>query len=225
MRGSTGERRRNAAVAGPVEENGAGSHHSGTMPDSTLTAADREAEAAALFRQLIRAAPETVAGWIRPALPPEGSSETLGDRVGETTPEGEAILPRLRETPGDRLLRDRPGKPAELLKAGLLLLHGDLDGSHRIAQAYEGDRDADAWHALVHRLEGDYGNSDYWWRRVGEHPIFAEFADSAGVEGWDPQDFTDRYRRAMQGGDEEERRAVRSIQAAEFAWLLAHGAG
>ncbi len=137
------------------------------------------------------------------------------------TAEGEAILPRLRETPGDRLLRDRPGKPAEILKAGLLLLHGDLDAAHRIAQQYEGDRDADAWHALVHRLEGDFGNSGYWWRRVGDHPIFAALADRFG-ESWNPQDFTDRYRRAMAGSDDAARAAVRSVQAAEFALLLGH---
>ncbi|QDT16009.1 hypothetical protein [Alienimonas californiensis] len=175
-----------------------------------------------LFLALLETAPPTVAGFVRPILPPEGSGESLGDRVGETTPEGEAILPRLRETPGDRLLPERPGKPAELVKAGLLLLHGDLDASHRISQAYEGDRDADAWHALMHRLEGDYGNSGYWWRRVGAHPIFADLAQLVGEPAWDPQEFTDRLRRALRGGDEAERAAVRSVQAAEFALLLQH---
>lgn len=191
-----------------------GSHHSGTMADSTPPADP-------LFASLLEAVPATVAGFVRPILPPQGSTEPLHARVGETTAEGEAILPRLRETPGDRLLRDRPGKPAEILKAGLLLLHGDLDAAHRIAQQYEGDRDADAWHALVHRLEGDFGNSGYWWRRVGDHPIFAALADRFG-ESWNPQDFTDRYRRAMAGSDDAARAAVRSVQAAEFALLLGH---
>ena len=177
---------------------------------------------ASLFAALLDAAPETVAGFVRPILPPEGSDEALADRVGETTAEGEAILPRLRETPGDRLLRDRPGQPAEVLKAGLLLLHGDLDAAHAIAQRHEGDRDADAWHALVHRLEGDYGNSSYWWRRAGDHPIFAEVAAFAGAPDWDPADFTERYRRAIRGKDDKERAAVRSVQAAEFALLLRH---
>ena len=186
---------------------------------------DSRTAAAALFAELLETAPATVTGFVRPVLPPAGSGETLGDRVGFGTPEGEEVLPRLRETPGDRLLRDRPGKSAEVLKAGLLLLHGDLDGAHALAQKYEGDRDADVWHALVHRLEGDYGNSGYWWRRAGDHPAFETIAEAAGVETWDPAAFTDRYRRAEVGGDEQERRTVRMIQACEFAALLSHGLG
>ena len=184
-------------------------------PDPTA-AADR------LFADLLATAPATVAGFVRPVLPPDGGAESLGDRVGETTPEGEAVLPRLRETPGDRLLPDAPGRRADALKAGLLLLHGDLDAAHALAQAHEGDRDADAWHALVHRLEGDYGNSGYWWRRVGDHPAFPAIAAAAGADRWDPHNFTDRYRRAVNGGDAAERSDVRAIQAAEFAALLGY---
>ena len=197
------------------------------MPESTAAdpPTDSRTAAAAPFAELLETAPATVAGFVRPVLPPAGSGESLGDRVGFGTPEGEGVLPRLRETPGDRLLRDRPGKPAEVLKAGLLLLHGDLDGAHRIAQRYEGNPDADAWHALVHRLEGDDGNSGYWWRRAGEHPAFAAVAEAAGVTTWDPAAFTDRYRRAERGGDDAERRTVRAIQACEFVALLSHGLG
>ena len=197
------------------------------MPETTAAdpPTDSRTAAAALFAELLEIAPATVAGFVRPVLPPEGSTETLGDRVGFGTPEGEEVLPRLRETPGDRLLRDRRGRPAEVLKAGLLLLHGDLDGAHALVQKYEGDRDADAWHALVHRLEGDYGNSGYWWRRAGERPAFAAVADAAGVTDWDPAAFTDRYRRAERGGDDGERRTVRAWQACEFAALLSHGLG
>ena len=185
------------------------------MPNPDPTAA-----AETLFADLLDAAPAAVAGFLRPVPPPGGSGETLCDRVGETTPEGEPVLARLRETPGDRLLPGAPGVRADALKAGLLLLHGDLDGAHALAQTHEGDRDADAWHALVHRLEGDYGNSGYWWRRVGDHPAFPAVAAAAGLPAWDPYAFTDRYRRAMSGGDDAERRAVRAVQAAEFAALL-----
>ncbi|MEM9702035.1 MAG: hypothetical protein AAF907_06290 [Planctomycetota bacterium] len=174
------------------------------------------------FGLLLEEAPETVAGFVRPVLPPAGSSEPLHDRVGETTAEGEAILPRLRETPGDRLLRDHPGRPALIVKAGLLLLHGDLDHAHRLVQSFEGDRDADAWHALVHRLEGDYGNSGYWWSRVGDHPFFNCLAKEHYVRRWDPQAFTERYRTVLRNGTDEERSLVKATQAAEFALLLRH---
>ena len=200
------------------------------MPETPAEArTPAQSAAVRLFDALLDAAPATVAGFVRPVLPPEGlppggSGETLGDRVGETTAEGGAILPRLRETPGDRLLPDRPGRPADLLKAGLLLLHGDLDGAHELAQRHEGNRDADAWHALVHRLEGDFGNSAYWWRRAGAHPAFDPLAEEARLgAAYDPQLFTERYREAVRGTDAAERAEVRAIQAAEFALLLRYG--
>lgn len=57
-----------------------------------------------------------------------------------------------------------------LVKAGLHLLNGDLEGCHEIAQAHE-TPDGNYWHAILHRREGDLSNSQYWYRRVGEHPV------------------------------------------------------
>ena len=184
-----------------------------TDPERPEAAADR------LFAALLDSAPATVAGFVRPVLPPDGSDERLGDRVGFGTPEGEAVLPQLRETPGDRLLPGSPGPAADAVKAGLLLLHGDLDGAHELAQRHEGYADADAWHALVHRLEGDYGNSGYWWRRAGDHPAFPVIAEAAGVAVWDPHALTETFRRDPADP------AVRAAQACEFAALLRHGCG
>ncbi len=41
------------------------------------------------------------------------------------------------------------------------------DEAHRLAQAHEGDPLADWIHAVVHKVEGDLGNSRYWYRRAG----------------------------------------------------------
>ncbi|HEY3331274.1 MAG TPA: hypothetical protein VGK19_14695 [Capsulimonadaceae bacterium] len=56
---------------------------------------------------------------------------------------------------------------SQLLKALDLLDAGSLDPAHKIAQRFEGDPLADTIHAIVHRREGDFSNSIYWWNRVG----------------------------------------------------------
>ena len=44
-------------------------------------------------------------------------------------------------------------------------LRGDWHAAHELAQA-QGDADG-AWvHAWLHRIEGDLGNADYWYRRA-----------------------------------------------------------
>ena len=58
---------------------------------------------------------------------------------------------------------------ADLHRALDLIDSGDLSSAHTIAQAYEGDAIADSIHAIIHRKEGDYSNSLYWWHRVGKN--------------------------------------------------------
>ena len=53
------------------------------------------------------------------------------------------------------------------LHAGLWLLADDLPTAHKICQdipsAY-----GSAWHAHLHRREGDFSNAKYWWRRAAD---------------------------------------------------------
>ncbi|GIW98077.1 MAG: hypothetical protein KatS3mg111_1410 [Pirellulaceae bacterium] len=60
-----------------------------------------------------------------------------------------------------------------LIESALWLLAGELDRSHRISQQFDSP-EGSFWHAIMHRREGDYSNSKYWFRRVGNHPVLEE---------------------------------------------------
>lgn len=72
----------------------------------------------------------------------------------------------------------KQAESADAVRSGLLLWNDDLDGSHTIAQGIETPTGS-YWHALMHRREGDLGNSGYWFDRVGRHPVYAEVLRAA----------------------------------------------
>jgi hypothetical protein len=52
-----------------------------------------------------------------------------------------------------------------MLRAVCHGLRGDWDKAHELAQAQ--DDEQGAWvHAWLHRIEGDLGNAEYWYRRA-----------------------------------------------------------
>lgn len=55
----------------------------------------------------------------------------------------------------------------ELLRSIDLALAGQWDAAHEVVQQYEGDATASWIHAVLHKMEGDLGNSRYWYRRAG----------------------------------------------------------
>jgi hypothetical protein len=63
-------------------------------------------------------------------------------------------------------------EPAGLL-TGILLLHDCWKDAHEVAQDLN-NREGSYWHAVIHRLEPDAWNSGYWFRRVGQHPIYPD---------------------------------------------------
>jgi hypothetical protein len=56
----------------------------------------------------------------------------------------------------------------ELHRALAMLESGDWNGAHQIAQ--EDKTEIGSWlHGVVHIIEGDRGNAEYWYRRAGRH--------------------------------------------------------
>jgi hypothetical protein len=75
-------------------------------------------------------------------------------------------------------------KPADLFPnveepeapmAGLWLYFSCFEEAHQLADYCE-SAEGELWHAILHRQEPDSGNSAYWFRKAGRHPIFADLA-------------------------------------------------
>ena len=121
----------------------------------------------------------------------------------------------------DRAIVDRHA--ADCCVAGIKLLHGQLDSSHDISQTIK-TREGSFWHGIMHRLEGDYWNSKYWFGNVGQHPVvrdlLAEFAEY-------PEDFIDRCEAAVESGnrsvDEELQAIARQEWVSLFEYCLQQG--
>jgi hypothetical protein len=128
-----------------------------------------------------------------------------------------------------------PGKDSASLAviSGLRLWNDDLDGCHKIAQELSDDFGAHL-HGIMHRREPDYGNSKYWFRRVGEPPLFPQLRTAAlellgraqGLDSyakalqshpkWDPFRMVDWCESA---GEEREVSFLRALQAIEIQGL------
>ncbi|MCC6153836.1 MAG: hypothetical protein IT367_08775 [Candidatus Hydrogenedentes bacterium] len=70
------------------------------------------------------------------------------------------------------------------LCAGLWLYVDELDRSHVISQGIE-DATGSYWHGIMHRREGDFSNSHYWFHRVGKHPAMKK------IDQYDAHQFID----------------------------------
>ena len=66
----------------------------------------------------------------------------------------------------------------DLKRAVELALAGDWDGAHAIAQGDEFDPLFCWLHACLHKIQGDTGNSRYWYAKAGTR--FDDFADATG---------------------------------------------
>jgi hypothetical protein len=126
------------------------------------------------------------------------------------------------------------------LASALLLWNDDLDASHTLSQGLP-DRFGNWLHGAMHRREGDFSNSKYWFRKVGTLAGFRQMTQraatavaSAGAapeptlaalaEQWDPFAFVDLCAAATAGRGSASPALLEALQAAELD-LLAELAG
>lgn len=124
---------------------------------------------------------------------------------------------------------------ADACIGGIWLLFNYLEESHTISQSIE-TTTGSLWHAIMHRREGDFFNSKYWFRRVGEHAIFPDLQKvasglAAEVEAhpsihflskqsqWNPFDFVDLVEACLANKSPHEL-LCRQIQQAEWELLF-----
>ena len=145
--------------------------------------------------------------------------------------DGRRLMPLVSPRNTDLALADRLRRPArelfpdsakpELALAGMWLYCGFFDESHAIAQDVK-TADGSYFHAILHRMEPDAWNAGYWFRLVGQHPVFAELHGAAGALGyktgprWDPFAFIDACERAAPSNEIH----LQQVQLAEWQFLF-----
>ena len=100
--------------------------------------------------------------------------------LGPGTPHVAATA-KLRALSAELALAPHPIKDHDMARAclaGLWLYHDFLEESHTLSQAIETPTGS-YWHGLMHRREPDYSNAKYWFRRVGNHPIYEALCEEA----------------------------------------------
>jgi hypothetical protein len=110
---------------------------------------------------------------------PQNNPDSPLTRINALLPDAMATLvspPKNEQIAGEivqlleAILRQNPSGPGQridLIHAGLRMLADDLDTAHQICQDIPTSLGS-AWHAVMHRREGDFSNSKYWWRRASD---------------------------------------------------------
>lgn len=156
-----------------------------------------------------------------------------------------SIATSLKTMPIEELFTGREvvdADAARCVKAGLLLWADALNAAHEIVQEVTTPTGS-YWHAIMHRREPDWANSKYWFRKVGEHPIFPELragtldllklaADTNckvfwgflhGREDWDPYHFVDCCEQVTSSGSAPEFEThLEQIQTLEIVLLISY---
>lgn len=139
----------------------------------------------------------------------------------------------------DRMIRGeaRSREDASALLAGLWLYHDWLDESHVISQGLHSETGS-FWHAIMHRREGDFSNSQYWYARCRHHPVLPAMAAAANAvlnplpadksllrltnPTWSPNAFVDLVEAVHDDPRDPRHGAAVSLQQIEWRLLFDH---
>lgn len=135
-------------------------------------------------------------------------------------PAGETVRAQLAKLlPGELFPSARDPQAA---MSGLYLYFQCLDEAHQLVQASD-TNDRTYWHAIMHRMEGDIGNSRYWFHHIPSHPVYPRLRREAELLGyltpgsWDPSAFASFCERAPGTNDED---LAKRVQLAEWQLLF-----
>ncbi|MCC6424732.1 MAG: hypothetical protein IT447_14755 [Phycisphaerales bacterium] len=126
---------------------------------------------------------------------------------------------------------------AQAMLAGLWLWCDGLEQSHTISQGID-DPTGSFWHAILHRREGDFSNSKYWYARCADHPVLATLSARAAdiinplpadkfllklnLRGWNPDVFVDLVQHLHHQSDDPLFAAAVALQQLEWRSLFDH---
>lgn len=122
--------------------------------------------------------------------------------------------------------------------AGLWLWYDCLDESHTISQNIHTPTGS-FWHAILHRREGDFSNSKYWYAKCAAHPILPVLAVQANsilhplpadkaylkltMNGWNANSFVDLVEALHDSPDDPRYNVAVQLQRLEWKLLFDHG--
>jgi len=126
---------------------------------------------------------------------------------------------------------------AAAILSALWLWHDWLEQSHKISQSLQTDSGS-FWHAIMHRREGDFSNSKYWYARCANHPILPTLVAAAGDvinpfpadkailrithRGWDPNALVDLVAAVHDRPNDPRHKLAVALQQLEWRTLFDH---
>ncbi len=126
---------------------------------------------------------------------------------------------------------------ASALLSALWLQFDWLDQSHRISQSIDTPTGS-FWHAIMHRREGDFSNSKYWYARCANHPAIPLIAAQASrlvnsmpadksllrliSTSWNPNAFVDLVEAVHDRPADPRHELAVALQRLEWATLFQH---